>query len=136
MVRIALLIASLLIADTAIASPITGPISKIRDGDTFLIGNQPIRICGIDAPESGTSAGARSTKYLREITSGKSLRCIPVGEGTVCDGRSKRTSYDRIVAQCFIQGRDIAEMLVRSGNACDWPKFSGGAYKVVGGCSQ
>lgn len=136
MVRKAILIVSLLITSTAVAAPITGPISKIRDGDTFLIGNQPIRICGIDAPERGTKAGKQSTKYLRKMTIGKSLRCIPVGEGTVCDGRSRRTNRDRIVAQCFIQGRDIAEMLVRSGNACDWTKFSGGAYKVVGGCSR
>jgi len=136
MVRKFVLIVTLFISGVAFAEPITGPISKIRDGDTFLIGDQPIRICGIDAPEAGTKAGRRSTEYLRQLTKGKSLRCIPVGEGTVCDGRSKRTSRDRIVAQCFLQNRDLAELLVKTGNACDWPRFSNQAYKVVGGCSR
>lgn len=71
MIRITVLFALFLIAGPAFAEPITGPISKIRDGDTFLIGNQPIRICGIDAPERGSKAGKRSTEYLRKITSGK-----------------------------------------------------------------
>jgi endonuclease YncB( thermonuclease family) len=53
-----------------------------------------------------------------------------MGEGTVCDGRSKPTSRDRVVAQCFLDKLDIAEEMVRSGTACDWPKFSGGHYKI------
>ena len=126
----------LLLSSAAYAEPIIGPVSKYRDGDTFLIGNQPIRLCGIDAPERRSQAGKRATAYLEQITKGRALRCVPVTEGTVCDGRSKRTSYDRVVAQCFMQGRDIAEMIVRAKHACDWPSFSGGAYRVVGGCSR
>jgi endonuclease YncB( thermonuclease family) len=37
---------------------------------------------------------------------------------------------DRIVAQCFLHKLDIAEEMTKSGTACDWPKFSGGHYKV------
>lgn len=121
---------------SASAETITGPVSHIRDGDTFLIGRQPIRICGIDAPERETQAGKRATAFIAKAVRGKTVKCVPVGEGTVCDGRSKRTNRDRVVAQCFIQGRDIADMLVRSGHACDWPRFSGGAYRVVGGCTK
>lgn len=131
-----LIIFSCLFTFPAIAEPITGSVSKIRDGDTFLIGNQPIRLCGIDAPESKTKAGKNATIFITQALRGKAVKCIPVGEGTVCDGRSRRTNHDRIVAQCFVQGRDIAEMLVRARHACDWPKFSGGAYKIVGGCSR
>lgn len=136
MVRTVAALLLVAISIPANAAPISGPISHYRDGDTFLIGNQPIRICGIDAPEKGSKAGTNATNYLKSITKGKAVKCIPVNEGTVCDGRSKRTNRDRIVAQCFVQGRDIAEMLVRSGNACDWSKFSGGAYRVVGGCAK
>lgn len=136
MVYNSVLIASLLFTTVANADPITGAVSKIRDGDTFVIGNQPIRLCGIDAPERKTNAGKKATRFITQAIKGKALRCTPVGEGTVCDGRSRRTNHDRIVAQCFVQGRDIAEMLVRAGHACDWPKFSGGAYRIVGGCSK
>jgi endonuclease YncB( thermonuclease family) len=120
----------------ALAEPITGPVSHIRDGDTFVIRNQPIRLCGIDAPEVGTAGAQEATNYLRELTSGKSVKCIAVNEGTVCDGRSRRTNRDRIVAQCYVGGRDIARALVEARLACDWPRFSGGAYRVVGGCSR
>jgi micrococcal nuclease len=120
----------------AAAEPITGPIGKVRDGDTFLIGRQPIRLCGIEAPPRGEPVGRAATAYLRQITMGQTLRCVPVGEGTPCDGRSKRFSYDRVVAQCFLRNRDIAEMLVRSGHACDWPRYSGGHYRVIGGCTK
>jgi hypothetical protein len=34
------------------------------------------------------------------------------------------------VAQCFLDKLDIAEEMTKSGTACDWPKFSGGRYKV------
>jgi endonuclease YncB( thermonuclease family) len=48
----------------------------------------------------------------------------------VCDGKSKPTSRDRIVGQCFIDKLDIAGEMAKSGTVCDWPKFSGGHYKV------
>ena len=53
-----------------------------------------------------------------------------LGEGTVCDGKSKPKSRDRIVAQCFLDKLDIAEEMAKSGTACDWPKFWGGHYKI------
>jgi hypothetical protein len=30
----------------------------------------------------------------------------------------------------FLNKLDIAEEMAKSGTACDWPKFSGGHYKV------
>ncbi len=123
-------------ASVAAAEPITGPISHVRDGDTFAIGNQPVRLCGIDAPENGAPGADAAATYLQQVTKGKALRCIPVSEGTVCDGRSRRTNGDRIVAQCFVKGRDLAMMLVQARHACDWPKFSNGHYRVVGGCQK
>ena len=53
-----------------------------------------------------------------------------VGAGTPCDGRSEPTSYDRVVAQCLVNGRDVATEMVRRGAACDWPRFSGGHSAV------
>jgi hypothetical protein len=63
---------------------------------------------------------------------GKAVRCVQVGDGTPCDGRSKATNRDRIVAQCFVDGADVAASLVGQGVACDWVKFSGGAYSQNG----
>src|SRR6266540_441287 len=97
------------VCSPAIAADYLGKVLAVSDGDTFTMeadgAKVRVRICGIDAPERGQA-----------------------GEGTVCDGRSRPTSRDRIVAQCFLDKVDIAEQMTRSGTACDWPKFSGGGY--------
>jgi endonuclease YncB( thermonuclease family) len=60
------------------------------------------------------------------------VRCVQVGNGTVCDGRSKPTNRDRVVAQCFVDDIDVAAVLVERGLACDWKTFSGAYYSRDG----
>ena len=117
---------------TAFAADIIGRADKVVDGDTLWVCDQTachkIRLCGIDAPELESPKGIAARKALEALVDGQTIRCMPVGEGTVCDGRSNRTSYDRIVAQCFADRTDLADELVSAGIACDWVKFSGGHY--------
>ncbi|GGE36482.1 hypothetical protein GCM10007276_12470 [Agaricicola taiwanensis] len=115
-----------------LASPalaLEGIVTHIRDGDTFVLEQQPVRICGIQAPESHHRAGPASSRALYRMIMGKRVRCIPVSQGSVCDGRSPKRSRDRINAQCFIGGKDIAAEMVRLGQAKDWARFSGGYYR-------
>lgn len=120
----------------AYAAEFSGSVDKIADGDTFWICDatacHKIRVCGINAPERGEPSYHESGEALRKLVEGKAVRCIQVGNGTPCDGRSRPTSHDRIVAQCFVNGADIAMPLVEGGFACDWVKFSGGAYSQGG----
>lgn len=127
------------------AADIVGQGRNVMDGDTFDMrlpsGIVKVRICGIDAPESGDPGSKEAWAKLSELVHGKTVSCVQVNAapGTVCDGRSKATNRDRIVAQCFVEGRDIAAELVRSGVACDWTKFSGGHYQRAAGgrvCSR
>jgi len=87
-------------------------VDKVIDGDAFWICDQSachkIRLCGIDAPKLEAEAGPVSKRTLEALIADRTITCVPVGEGTVCDGRSKPTSYDRVVAQCFVVGHDIA----------------------------
>ena len=69
---------------------------------------------------------------LNKLVKGKTIRSVQVGGGTPCDRRSKSTNRDRIVAQCFADGSDLAKQLVEQGFACDWTKFSGGHYSHDG----
>lgn len=101
---------------------------QVIDGDTLTVGRHTIRLCGIDAPERGEQGYKEATTYLRQLTEGKIVSCHPVGSGTPCDGRSERKNHDRLVATCFVEGKDLAAELVRAGHAKDWPKFSGGYY--------
>lgn len=126
-----------LIAVGADALELTGTASRIIDGDTLAICNDvachKVRLCGIDAPESGKSGAAAATLKLTNLAYNKPVRCVQVGNGTPCDGRSKRISRDRIVAQCFVGAIDIAAAMVRDGRACDAVRYSGGAYSKNGG---
>jgi endonuclease YncB( thermonuclease family)/outer membrane protein OmpA-like peptidoglycan-associated protein len=115
---------------------LTGRVNLIVDGDTFdmQVGRRlvRIRICGINSPEKGEAGYERARDFLYGRIMGRMLRCVPVGEGTVCDGRSSPLSHGRMVAQCFVDpDGDIAVPIVESGNACDWPHFSGGHYQNV-----
>ena len=123
-----------LLAAPAVAADYRGKVLAVSDGDTVTMqyetGNVRVRICGIDAPERGQPGYDQATGVLSNLIEGKMVHCLQVGEGTVCDGRSKPTSHDRIVAQCFLDKLDIAEEMTKSGTVCDWPKFSGGHYKI------
>jgi endonuclease YncB( thermonuclease family) len=79
-------------------------------------GRQKIRVWGIDAPDDDRKP--YGTKALRQVLGDQTLTCRPVG-----------MSYDRVVARCTDPGgHDIAQAMVETGWALDWPKFSHGLY--------
>jgi endonuclease YncB( thermonuclease family) len=77
------------------------------DGDTFRYGLQRIRIRGIDAPELAEPGGMAAAKRLEELLKQGSVRMIPRGKDV----------YDRLVADVFVDGRNVAEMLAQEGYA-------------------
>jgi endonuclease YncB( thermonuclease family) len=123
-----LLSAFMICALPAAAEEIVGHVTHIRDGDTFVLDQRPIRICGIQAPEAHHKAGPASSRALSRMIFGQRVRCVPVSQGSVCDGMSPKRSRDRVNAQCFVGDRDIAAEMVRLRQAKDWPTFSGGHY--------
>jgi endonuclease YncB( thermonuclease family) len=132
---IPLSIASLMLfAHASLSADIVGRAENLLDGDTIEVCDElrctAVRLCGVDAPESGEPGFQDSVTGLKKIAGGRSVRCRPVEEGTVCDGRAARTSGNRVIAQCFLNGTnvDIATELVASGLACDWVRYSGGHY--------
>lgn len=110
-----------------------GFAEKIYDGDTFALCDETvcnkIRLCGIDAPETGVKGASQATAALASLLRGRTVQCIQVGKGTVCDGRSRPINRDRMVAQCFVGTKDVARELVKGRFACEVSKFSGGAYQ-------
>ena len=126
--------AMMLSAHSVVAADIVGRAERFQDGDTLQVcyetGCTVVRLCGIDAPERQRQGYEASVAGLKKIAGGKSVRCRPVGEGTVCDGRAASSSGSRIIAQCFLNGTnvDIATEMVAGGYACDWVRYSGGHY--------
>jgi len=90
----------------------------VVDGDSLVVNGKAVRIWGIDAPEMGTRSGDRAKKYLRALLSENTARCEDEG---------KRVS-GQIMAKCFIGSVDIGRVMVLSGNARDWRRYSGGLY--------
>ncbi|HEY7747137.1 MAG TPA: hypothetical protein VH933_00470 [Aestuariivirgaceae bacterium] len=124
----------MILPSNSFAADIVGRAERLMDGDTLEIcdeaGCVSVRLCGIDAPEPNEPGFKDSLAELEKIAGGKSVRCRPVEEGTICDGRAARVSGNRIIAQCFLNGTnvDIATEMVASGFACDWVRYSGGYY--------
>jgi endonuclease YncB( thermonuclease family) len=111
----------------AVAADLIGQASII-DGDTLEIHGERIRLWGIDAPESTQlcrgddslpyRCGAKAANDLATFIAQQSVRCIPIS----------LDQYGRTVATCSVGGADLAEWLVRSGLALDWPQYSKRKY--------
>lgn len=80
-------------------------VTKIIDGDTFQVGTAVegfyyVRLARVRAPEKNTMAGVRAKNVLRGLIGGKVVAINPVG-----------TSYNRIVAEVFLYGRNINDVM-------------------------
>jgi endonuclease YncB( thermonuclease family) len=113
------------VASPVDAETITGPATKVVDGDTLWVSGVKIRLDGVDAPEMDTLAGRRARLGLYEIVDGRQLDCHLAGE-----------SYDRRVGVCYLatgpqEGYDIGALLIADGLALDCPRYSGGRYAAL-----
>lgn len=110
--------------DAQSATPLVLPqilegYARITDGDSLVINKTQVRLYGIDAPELNHPYGQKAKWALIHMCKGQKIRA----EVTEID------RYGRTVALCYLEdGRDISAEMVKTGNAIDWPKFSGGVY--------
>ena len=106
---------------------------KVVDGDTININDEKIRFSGIDAPES-FYRGKKQTCYLNE----KKVFCgelskeklkKKIGNNSIsCEIEKERDRYDRILAECFVNGESLSKFMVRNGYAFDYVKYSKKKY--------
>jgi endonuclease YncB( thermonuclease family) len=97
---------------------------RVVDGDTIDVGETRVRLEGIDAPEAGQTCkrrwfgwwacGHEATAALRRLTEGHSVSCEPRGTD----------KYSRVLAVCYVEGRDINAQMVRQGYAWAFVKYS------------
>ena len=104
---------------SAAAEEIINGTARVRDGDTIVVAGVPVRLNGLDAPETNTRAGQEAKNALTEYLRGKSVTCKLNGERT----------YDRMVGTCYVGQSDIAASLVAAGLALDCARYSGGRYR-------
>ena len=96
---------------------------KIIDGDTIHIGNNKIRLHGIDAPEQKQTCifegnewncGQDATFFLSNLINRKSVNCRV----------NDIDQYKRLVAVCFIDNVSINQLMVISGWAIAYRYYS------------
>ena len=102
------------------ASTITTATAAVIDGDTLKLGNERIRLHGIDAPESrqrctdGWHAGEAARRALAGLVSAGEPSCE----------RVTTDRYGRTVAVCRVNGKDIGGEMVRRGLAWAYTRYS------------
>ena len=86
-------------------------VTSVIDGDTFETSIQTIRLANINAPESGTPQGRKSTAYLKMLVERKQVTIKSVATDV----------YGRVVAHVWrnLDVLYINKEMVDSGHA-DW----------------
>ena len=107
-------------AATAEQTVLTGTVTHVRDGDTIEVGEAPIRLNGVSAPELDEPLGSESKKFMLDLVMGQHVRCELNGQMT----------YDRFVGICYLRDKDIGVSVIEAGLALDCPRYSGGRYAV------
>jgi endonuclease YncB( thermonuclease family) len=125
----ALALASLVLVPSLFLQAYAETLFKVKDGDSFYLGADEIRIWGIDAPEffqkctdkngAEYSCGRKSKDFLQSLLATGDISCKPMP-------RARRET--RTVAKCFIDGQDIAEIILRQGMAVEYDYFSKNFY--------
>ena len=88
---------------------------SVYDGDTIRLGDERIRIVGLDTPELGHRAECES-----EALAAEQARQALIGEiarGNVALHRQGTDRYGRTLARVTVDGRDVAATLIANGHA-------------------
>ena len=112
-------------AEPSQAAPIAGlvGIARVIDGDTLeVIGERGVvrvRLDGMDAFEGRQTCGGAPCG--REAS--RALMTLADNRRVECDDRG-RDRYDRVLAHCRIDGRDLGGWMVENGHAVAYRRYS------------
>jgi endonuclease YncB( thermonuclease family) len=102
--------------------PIAGA-ARVIDGDTIAIGDQRIRLEGIDAPEaSQRCAGTRGDWPCGQAAASELVRLV-AGRQVHCESKG-RDKYGRVLGLCFADGVELNAEMVRRGLAWAFVRYS------------
>ncbi len=96
----------------AVLEPEMATVASITDGDTIRViradgSNEPVRLIGIDAPESNEPFEAESTQYLASLLQGRDVYLVP--------DVSDRDRFGRLLRYVYVEENFINEDMVESG---------------------
>lgn len=89
----------------------SGPVTYVGDGDSLCVarGSSPdqwieVRLEDFYAPELHAPGGEAAKQTLSRLVKGRTLNC-----------RASHRSYDRIVATCWLNGREVGDLMRQAG---------------------
>lgn len=104
----------------AYLEPAPNPVSgraRASDGDSFRLGDQRIRLLGLDAPElSQTCTDAQAQEWPCGRAARDRMAAL-LGSGAVKCQPEDTDRYQRLLAYCSIGGADLGQVMVSEGLA-------------------
>ena len=114
---------ALLLPSLAMAADVSGT-AKIREADHIVIGNNRIRLSGIDAPSvDQLCLDGKGERWTCGVAARDELTKYTEGRNWTCH-LSQTDRRGRSLARCEVDGEDIQKWLVRSGWALAYARFS------------
>ncbi|PDS77332.1 thermonuclease family protein [Rhizobium sp. L43] len=93
------------------------------DGDSLTLGDERLRLEGIDAPELNQSCERAGRAWACGRAAREALQALVLASGTLCQG-SRRDRYDRLLVICRSgAGGDINAAMVRRGMAIAYGRY-------------
>jgi len=111
----AMLLSSPALADRVIE----GRVTVVRDVDTIVVEGIPIRLNGVDGPETSSRIGREARAFMNRLVRGETVTCQLNGDRT----------HDRWVGVCFLADQDIGAIAIANGHALDCQRYSRGRYR-------
>jgi micrococcal nuclease len=100
---------------------IEGRVTVVRDVDTIVVAGIPVRLNGLDGPETSTRIGREVRAFMTRLVRGETVTCQLNGDRT----------HDRWVGVCYLDEQDIGAIAVANGHALDCRRYSGGRYREL-----
>lgn len=117
----AALIWMVVIADQKVVSEHKGLV-RVVDGDSLQIGNEKIRIVGIDAPELDQFCSNSGDEWPCGQVAKTVLSDWLDGRAVVCSSKGK-DKYRRTLSVCKVDGKDIGKWMVTRGWAVSYGDY-------------
>ena len=102
--RVTLWLAASILLWIGVAVAATADV-RVRDGDTIVVSEHPVRLRALDCPEADTPKGVMATALMKQLVYGTVVVC----------GDSFGNSYDRTVRYCSADAVDLGELMIASG---------------------
>lgn len=95
------------------------PVTSVYDGDTFRIGEERVRVVGLDTPERGGRAACDAERFLAAIAQ-REAEALLMSDSVEIVREPRADRYGRTLARVFVDGRDFADIMVERSLAVPW----------------